>query len=101
MHRQKCNEDTTNIRAKTYAELRRKHWQYSNEELLETARLREDVDNIVRHDLKAPLNSIIGLPQIMMQEGEITEKQSEYRKNIEESGYRMLRMILNLWSEIF
>jgi two-component system sensor histidine kinase/response regulator len=71
-----------------------------NEELREAARLREDVDNITRHDLKAPLNSIIGLPQVMAQEGGITEKQAEYLKTIEESGYRMLQMI-NLSLDLF
>jgi two-component system, sensor histidine kinase and response regulator len=71
-----------------------------NEELREAARLREDVDNIARHDLKAPLNSIIGLPQIMIQEGGTTEKQTEYLNTIEESGYRMLRMI-NLSLDLF
>jgi len=71
-----------------------------NEELREAARLREDVDNIARHDLKAPLNSIIGLPQIMMQEGIITGEYAEHLKTIEESGYRMLRMI-NLSLDLF
>jgi CheY-like chemotaxis protein/HPt (histidine-containing phosphotransfer) domain-containing protein len=71
-----------------------------NEELLEAARLREDVDNIARHDLKAPLNSIIGLPQIMLQEGGITQRQAEYLNTIEESGYTMLSMI-NLSLDLF
>jgi two-component system, sensor histidine kinase and response regulator len=71
-----------------------------NKELLEAARLREDVENITRHDLKAPLNSIIGLPQIILQEGIITGEYAEYLKTIEESGYRMLRMI-NLSLDLF
>ncbi len=71
-----------------------------NEELREAARLREDVENITRHDLKGPLNSIIGLPQIMLQEGSVTGEQAEHLKVIEESGYRMLRMI-NLSLDLF
>jgi len=71
-----------------------------NEELREAVRLREDVENITRHDLKAPLNSIIGLPQIILQEGIITGEYAEHLKVIEESGYRMLRMI-NLSLDLF
>ncbi|MCX5813797.1 MAG: response regulator [Proteobacteria bacterium] len=71
-----------------------------NEELREAARLREDVENIVRHDLKAPLNSIISLPQIILQERLAAGESAEHLRAIEESGYRMLRMI-NLSLDLF
>jgi CheY-like chemotaxis protein len=89
-------------RVKTHLALKeaREELANQNKELLEAARLREDVENITRHDLKAPLNSIISLPQIILEEGIITGEYAEYLKVIEESGYRMLRMI-NLSLDLF
>lgn len=62
--------------------------------------LREDVDRIMRHDLKTPLNGIIGLPQVMMTDENLTEEQIEFLQLIEESGYRMLHQI-NLSLDLF
>jgi CheY-like chemotaxis protein len=89
-------------RVKTHLALKeaREELANQNKELLEAARLREDVENITRHDLKAPLNSIISLPQIILEEGIITGEYAEYLKVIEESGYTMLRMI-NLSLDLF
>ncbi|MFN3076161.1 MAG: response regulator [Alphaproteobacteria bacterium] len=64
-----------------------------NKELIEAARLREDVEHITRHDLKGPLNVIIGGPQLLLLQDGLTETQREYLRMIEESGYRMLEMI--------
>ena len=71
-----------------------------NKELIEAAKLKEDVDNIVRHDLKSPLNSIIGLPQMMLENKSLGPENTESLKMIEESGYRMLNMI-NLSLDLF
>lgn len=57
--------------------------------------LREDVERIMHHDLKNPLNGIIGLPQIMVDEPNIYEEQRELLQEIEASGRRMLSMINN------
>jgi signal transduction histidine kinase/GAF domain-containing protein len=59
----------------------------------ELERLREDVERIVRHDLKSPLNAIIGLPQVLLQAENLSEEQREFIGHIEESGLRMLNMI--------
>ena len=64
-----------------------------NEQLREAARLREDVDGILRHDLKTPLNSIIGLPSVMIESGDLKSELVESLKAIEASGYRMLSMV--------
>ncbi|MFC1866696.1 response regulator [Thermodesulfobacteriota bacterium] len=74
-------------------ELARKTLEKQNKELQEAATLREDVDRIMRHDLKSPLNLIIGAPQAIMTFGEVNEKQQKYLRYIEEAGYRMLDMI--------
>jgi len=71
-----------------------------NRELLEAARLREDVERITRHDLKAPLNPIIALPRMMLEDESLSEKHAEYLKMVEESALRMLNMI-NLSLDLF
>jgi len=71
-----------------------------NMELVEAAKLREDVERISRHDLKTPLNAIIGLPRIMLMDRNLPEKYREFMKMIEESGRTMLNMI-NLSLDLF
>ncbi len=89
-------------RVQTHLELKRarKEIEEQNKELLEAARLREDVERITRHDLKNPLNAIIGFPRFIMMNEHLTETQLKFLKNIEESGYRMLKMI-NLSLDLF
>ena len=64
-----------------------------NEILLENQTLRDDVERITRHDLKGPLNGIIGLPQLIAEDDNITAEQRELLSVIEQSGWRLLRMI--------
>ncbi len=56
-------------------------------------KIREDVERILRHDLKSPLNGIIGFPQIMMYDENITDSQRRYLKLIVDAGKNMLDMI--------
>jgi PAS domain S-box-containing protein len=55
--------------------------------------LQEEMERITRHDLKTPLNAIIGLPQALLEEGGLSEGQTDAVEMILESGYRMLDMI--------
>ncbi|WP_027183283.1 MASE3 domain-containing protein [Desulfovibrio inopinatus] len=55
--------------------------------------LREDVDRIMRHDLKNPLNVIIGFPRLLEEEGDLNDLQLEYLKHIREAGLHMLEQI--------
>ncbi|MHC1701866.1 MAG: PAS domain S-box protein [Humidesulfovibrio sp.] len=55
--------------------------------------LRDDIDNIIRHDLKTPLNGIINLPQIIMMGSNLTADQIELLRYIEQSGRAMLRQV--------
>jgi len=55
--------------------------------------LKEDVERVMRHDLKTPLNSIIGFPQLLMETAELTERQKRYCQNMENAGRHMLDMI--------
>ncbi|SME95078.1 PAS domain-containing sensor histidine kinase [Desulfovibrio gilichinskyi] len=66
----------------------------------ELERLKEDVERIMHHDLKNPLNGIIGLPEILIMDGDLTPEQNNILEIIKNSGERMLRMIdssLNLF----
>lgn len=64
-----------------------------NEELKKAAQLREDVDNIMRHDLKGPLTVIIGYPDLIMRRGSLSEEQINDLTSIQEAGYTMLSMV--------
>lgn len=55
--------------------------------------LKEDVDRIMRHDLKTPLNAIIGFPPLIEMDGNLTEDQLELTQAISKSANKMLRMI--------
>lgn len=59
----------------------------------ETERLKEDVERIMRHDLKNPLNSIINFPAVLKEEDNINEEQKEMLQIIEDAGLSMLKMI--------
>jgi PAS domain S-box-containing protein len=56
-------------------------------------RLKEDVEQIMRHDLKSPLNGIIGIPQLLLEDGNLTEQQETLVRLVESTGYRILGMV--------
>ncbi|MDH5299832.1 MAG: PAS domain-containing protein [Gammaproteobacteria bacterium] len=70
-----------------------KRLEAQNAELVYTAQLREDVDRITRHDLKNPLNAIIGVPSLLIHEGNLDDEQVNMLKMVQNAGYRMLEMI--------
>lgn len=55
--------------------------------------LRADIESIIRHDLKAPLNGIINLPQLMKNDANLTESQVESLQFVEDCGRNMLRQV--------
>ena len=59
----------------------------------EAAELREDVERITRHDLKNPLQVIIGGPTIIKMEDNLSQQQTEFLDMIVDAGKRMLEMI--------
>jgi len=61
--------------------------------LTEAARLREEVDRIMRHDLKSPLNPVIGFTGLMRSAPELTDKHRYYVELIHTAGLKMLEMI--------
>jgi PAS domain S-box-containing protein len=62
-------------------------------EIKRAAAMREEVERMIRHDLKSPLMAIAGLPAVMKDEANITERQREMLGAIEEAGRRMLEII--------
>ena len=78
----------------------RKNLQSEYDSMVETAQLREDVDQITRHDMKGPLAGILGLIQGMMDDKNSSPKQIEQYKMVEETALQVLNMI-NLSAELF
>nr|WP_255428073.1 response regulator [Ramlibacter cellulosilyticus] len=64
-----------------------------NAALAENARLREDVERMSRHDLKTPLNSIIGVARLLREDANVPEDQRELLAIAERAGFRMLEMV--------
>ncbi len=82
-------------RIRTHLNLARAQRQLAAQvmELTAAAELREDVDQIMRHDLKGPLNPVIGFTSMMRSSPDLTEKHRQYVEFIHESGLKMLEMI--------
>ena len=64
------------------------------------AQLKEDVDRMARHDLKAPLTAFIGLPEVLIEDDNLTEEQRNVIEIIRQAGLKMLGMI-NLSLDLF
>ncbi|MBF0572989.1 MAG: response regulator [Desulfamplus sp.] len=80
----------------------REDLEKQNSILQENINLREEIDRISRHDLKTPLNSIISIPRILLQDSNkrLEPDQVELIEVIEKSGHTMLSMI-NLSLDLF
>ena len=66
-----------------------------NVELQHSLKVREDMERISRHDLKGPLSGILGVPQMLLEDDNLTMEQKMLLKMLERSGYIMLEMINN------
>ncbi|MDM8557995.1 hybrid sensor histidine kinase/response regulator [Candidatus Parabeggiatoa sp. HSG14] len=81
------------VRTHLELELAYRELEKRNTALEESAILRENVERITRHDLKTPLNGIIGYSSILMEELELEPEYKKMLQNIEKSGYKILDMI--------
>jgi len=54
---------------------------------------KEDIEKIIHHDLKTPLNSIIGFPKLMLTDESISDEYREYLMIILLAGQNMLNLI--------
>ncbi len=86
-----------NVRARVQTHLAlqraRAELQRQNEELRQAAKLREDVENITRHDLKNPLQVIIGSTELLMLCLDQKTPDVQLLQDIQDAGMRMLQMI--------
>jgi PAS domain S-box-containing protein len=62
-------------------------------ELRRLEQIKEDVERIVRHDLKSPLTGLINIPQMLMDDENLTAQQREMLGLVAASGQKMLRQI--------
>lgn len=69
-------------------------------ERIEATRLKEEVDRMMRHDLRSPLNGIIGVPQVIMEDDNLTKEQKNLLQHLMDAGHKMLGMI-NLSSTLY
>jgi len=86
--RKPINPTTLHLRVKLHIELlqSRRRLEELNHQLIEAARLRELVEQITHHDLKGPLNVIIGIPQLLLRKCEFTDSQRNLVKIDQENG---------------
>lgn len=68
----------------------------NNRKLDELNSQKDNLMNIVAHDLKAPINRIAGLVAILEREGELNKNQKEYVRLIQESTQGGLSLITDL-----
>lgn len=58
-------------------------------------RLREDVERMVRHDLRNPLGALVGLADLLLDDPELTPTQLEILRRIVLAGGRVTRIVEN------
>lgn len=82
-----------------YVQLRR-DLQAEYDSMVEAAQLREDVERITRHDVKAPLTGALGLVQALIEDDTMSRRQVEQLRLMEEGVMQVLNMV-NLSSELY
>lgn len=64
-----------------------------NEDLLRAASLREDVDHMLRHDLRGPLGNMISYAELIFEEAAHGSKTATHARVITNAGYAVLNMV--------
>lgn len=62
-------------------------------ELRRLEQIKDDVERIIRHDLKSPLNCVINIPQMLIDDVNLTSHQREMLGLVVSSGNKMLSQI--------
>lgn len=68
--------------------------------LREAAQLKEDVERIMRHDLKSPLTTVVSLPRLLLLDSNLDGSQRDMLRRIEDAGYTLMAMV-NLSTTLF
>lgn len=66
-----------------------------NEMLEKMIQQKEEIENIIRHDIRGPLFPIINLPEKIIKQYSLDEKSLKYLKLIEAAGNRILNLVDN------
>ena len=82
-------------RVETHLKLRQAlaELESQNQMLKDYARLRDEVERMTHHDLKTPLNAVISVPAMLLEEHNLTQDQRDLLGMLQESGHRMLHLI--------
>lgn len=64
-----------------------------NAAMVEAEQLRRDIERITRHDLKSPLNGLIGFTDLLMIDGRLQPDQMELAKIVKDLGFRVLNLV--------
>lgn len=62
-------------------------------ELKQAQQLRDDVERMTAHDLRTPLNAVINLPHMIIDDPEVDETYKEIAEMIHEAGVNLLRQL--------
>ncbi|MEO5333158.1 MAG: hybrid sensor histidine kinase/response regulator [Magnetococcus sp. YQC-5] len=89
----RCRSTIAHQQAKKDLREKNMELQQALNELQQAMKIREDMERISRHDLKGPLSSIIGMPELLLEDDNLTDRQRKFIKMIERSGYSLLEMI--------
>ena len=71
-----------------------------NASLIEANQFRQKLERKIRHDLKSPINGIVGFSDMMLADGSLSAEQTRQVKIMLDCGHKALRMI-NLSSGLF
>ena len=83
----------------SYVELYRR-LQDDCDSMIEKAKLQEEVEHIVRHDIKGPLAGMIGIAQNLASDSTLGKNQIEQLRVLEDTAFQAVN-IINLSSELF
>lgn len=67
--------------------------ELQNQQLKQAAEFREDIDHIIRHDLKGPLTPILNYPRMIKRIAALDPRQESYLDKIEYNGLRMMAIL--------
>ncbi|MCP3921664.1 MAG: response regulator [Desulfobacterales bacterium] len=89
------NPPTVLARVKTHIELSHafETLEIQNKELVQAAKLRDDIEEITRHDLKNPLTGIFSAVDIMEMIGDLSDAQNEALEIMKSSANKMISMV--------
>ncbi|MBF0160294.1 MAG: hybrid sensor histidine kinase/response regulator [Magnetococcales bacterium] len=82
-------------RVKTHLKLRAAHQRLErqNAELIEADQLKQQVERIARHDLKSPLNGVIGYADLLLNDPSLAPEHRKKLQVIRRSGFNALHMV--------